>query len=127
MKSPGRHSGLVYQSNLHISLIQMMENAGRCLAILTRERFLQDDAKAMLITVLAGSGGNGGGALVAARRLHNWGARVSVVLAQAEEKMTTVPRQQLDILKKIGVNCSVAPIKLNQGESPSVIIDGLIG
>jgi len=59
-----------------ISLFQMMENAGRCLAMLTRERFLQGDAKGKAITVLAGNGGNGGGALVAARRLHNWGAHV---------------------------------------------------
>lgn len=110
-----------------ISLIQMMENAGRCLAILTRERFLHNDAKGMPVTVLAGSGGNGGGALVAARRLHNWGANVCVVLAQAEEKMTPVPRQQLDILKQMGVNCSVATGKPHPDSSPTVIIDGLIG
>ena len=29
----------------HIELIQMMENAGRCLAILTRERFFNGDVE----------------------------------------------------------------------------------
>ncbi len=55
----------------HIELIQMMENAGRCLAILTKERFFDGDVEGKHIIVLAGTGGNGGGALVAARRLHN--------------------------------------------------------
>ena len=29
----------------HIELIQMMENAGRCLAILTKERFFKGDVE----------------------------------------------------------------------------------
>ena len=56
-----------------IKLIQMMENAGRNLAHLTRIRFLDGDPQGRRVIVLAGGGGNGGGALVAARRLHNWG------------------------------------------------------
>ena len=54
-----------------ILLIQMMENAGRCLAILAKERFL--DTGNEKVMVLAGVGGNGGGALVCARRLAAWG------------------------------------------------------
>lgn len=110
-----------------ISLFQMMENAGRCLAMLTRERFLQGDAKGKAITVLAGNGGNGGGALVAARRLHNWGAHVNVSLAKPEEKMMPVPLQQLGILKHMGVSCTVGAEIPTAAESPAVIIDGLIG
>ena len=55
----------------HIELIQMMENAGRCLAIVAREEFLGKDPHKKRIAILAGTGGNGGGALVCARRLHN--------------------------------------------------------
>jgi len=58
-----------------IELIQMMENAGRNLAHLTRIRFLDGYPQGRRVIVLAGGGGNGGGALVAARRLHNWGRR----------------------------------------------------
>ncbi|NIM09211.1 MAG: NAD(P)H-hydrate epimerase, partial [Planctomycetales bacterium] len=52
-----------------IDLIQMMENAGRNLAHLARSRFLGGDPQGKRVAVLAGTGGNGGGALVCARRL----------------------------------------------------------
>ena len=61
--------------DFHIDLIQMMENAGRNLAALARERFLDGDPIGKRTAIMAGSGGNGGGALVAARRLHNLGRR----------------------------------------------------
>ena len=38
-------------NDYQISLIQMMENAGRTLTILTRERFLQGNARARSIIV----------------------------------------------------------------------------
>ena len=114
-------------NDYQISLIQMMENAGRTLAILTRERFLQGNARARSIIVMAGTGGNGGGALVAARRLHNWGAHVSVYLANPAAKMTPVPLQQLDILKRMGIPCTVGPAEPAPDAPPTVIIDGLIG
>ena len=111
----------------HIKLIQMMESAGRCLAVLARERFLEDCAEGKHVTVMAGSGGNGGGALVAARRLHNWGAKVRVLLAQATTRMTAVPRHQLDILERMGVECVSEPETPPLGRDPDLIIDGLIG
>jgi NAD(P)H-hydrate epimerase len=43
--------------DLHIELVQMMENAGRNLAELAITRFSPTS-----VTVLAGPGGNGGGA-----------------------------------------------------------------
>ncbi len=52
-----------------IELLQMMENAGRALAHLARARFLGDDPLDKRVIVMAGTGGNGGGALVCARRL----------------------------------------------------------
>jgi len=67
-----------------ISLLQMMENAGRCLAILAIEKFLKKQLDTKKVIVLAGTGGNGGGALVCARRLHSWGAKVEVFLTPKE-------------------------------------------
>ncbi len=64
----------------HIALSQMMENAGRDLAEMAR-RTLHGQAREHPITILCGPGNNGGGGMVAARHLHNWGARVNVVLA----------------------------------------------
>ena len=42
-----------------IDLVRMMENAGRNLAHLARQRFLGDDPRDKTVVVLAGSGGNG--------------------------------------------------------------------
>ena len=55
--------------DLLIDLPRMMENAGRNLADLARRRFLDGDPRGKSVVVLAGAGGNGGGALVCARRL----------------------------------------------------------
>lgn len=69
-----------------ILLIQMMENAGRNLADLARARFLAGDPNGKRVAVLAGVGGNGGGALVCARRLANWGADVHVFITRDEDQ-----------------------------------------
>src|SRR5215470_14378804 len=90
-------------ADYRIELIQMMENAGRNLAHLARTRFLDGDPRGRAVVALAGRGGNGGGTLVAARRLSNWGADVTVVLGQAPGEMTPVPGHQLDILGRMSV------------------------
>ncbi len=109
-----------------ITLIQMMENAGRCLAILAIDRFLKKDIATKKVIVLAGTGGNGGGALVCARRLHSWGVQVEVFLTAAASKMTPIPKHQLTILQRIGI-----PIKngkeLDTIQNADLIIDGIIG
>jgi len=109
-----------------IDLIQMMENAGRNLADLARSRFLAGDPRGKRVTVLAGSGGNGGGALVAARRLHNWGAAVAVALAQQSSAMTAVPTHQLRILERMSVPIIPAESVASLAAA-EVVLDGLIG
>src|SRR5260370_1671961 len=84
-----------------VSLLQMMENAGRCLATQARA-IVGGDARGRKVVVLTGRGGNGGGGLAAARRLVGWGAAVTVVAAQSRDEMPGVPAQQLSILEWIG-------------------------
>jgi len=79
-----------------IQLLQMMENAGRNLAELAR-RFLDGSVSGKQIIVVAGKGNNGGGVLVAARHLYNWGAQITVLL-QTEE-LSGIPELQWNILK----------------------------
>src|SRR5260370_26708401 len=79
-----------------VSLLQMMENAGRCLATQARG-MVGGDARGRKVVVLAGRCGNGGGGLAAARRLVGWGAVVTVVLAQSRAGMHDVPSQQIFI------------------------------
>jgi len=59
------------------NLYQMMENAGRNLCTLTIEKLGRNWNKAKIL-VLAGTGGNGGGGICAARHLANRGADVTV-------------------------------------------------
>jgi NAD(P)H-hydrate epimerase len=112
--------------DVRIELIQMMENAGRNLAHLARMRFFDGNPQGKHMVVLAGTGGNGGGALVCARRLSTWGARVQVVVTHPAESFTPVPAHPLDILERMGMPVAQAEA-VNQVESPALIVDGLIG
>ena len=109
-----------------IELIQMMENAGRNLAHLARKRFLGGDPINKLIVILAGTGGNGGGALVCARRLHNYGAEVQIILTKPEESFSPVPAQQMEIVRRMAIRMDDVN-KLKEIVSPDLIIDGIIG
>jgi NAD(P)H-hydrate epimerase len=110
----------------HIELIQMMENAGRGLAIVAREVFLDGDPQDKRIAVLAGTGGNGGGALVCARRLHNWGAQVEVFLTDTAAHMAPIPGHQLRSLQRMGLPIQLGD-PLPSAGSYHLLIDGLIG
>lgn len=109
-----------------IQLIQMMENAGRTLAHLARVRFLDGDPRGKQVIVLSGTGGNGGGALVGARRLHNYGAAVQVVTVKEDDALAPIPRQQLHILRQMGVSVYGAQAPEVVGDA-NLIVDGLIG
>lgn len=103
-----------------ITLIQMMENAGRNLAELAK-RLLQDLPEKKIV-VLCGAGNNGGGGMVAARHLHNWGANVNVVLVGDESRLKEVPAHQWKILKRMGV--TVADSDLSKA---NLILDAMLG
>lgn len=113
-------------ADFKIELIQMMENAGRNLAHLARTRFLGGDPRGKRVVILAGTGGNGGGALVAARRLHNWGAEVQVYITRPAPDFTPVPAHQLDILRRMQIHIGFAADLANQ-RGCEVILDGVIG
>jgi NAD(P)H-hydrate epimerase len=112
-----------------IELIQMMENAGRNLAHLARVRFLDGDPRGKKVIVAAGTGGNGGGAMVCARRLHNWGADVWVTLTRPEQAFAPVPAHQLDILKRMEVPVAQAEgvTAVAAAADLDLIVDGIIG
>ena len=105
-----------------ILLIQMMENAGKSLAELARRR-LGGQVLGKRIKVLCGAGNNGGGGMVAARHLSNWGAQVQVELGASREKLKDVPAHQWQILQAMGVAKEPSP----EHEKPELILDALIG
>lgn len=113
----------VMTEDLGIHLIQMMEHAGRHLAVLARERFLADAPAGRSVVVLAGTGGNGGGGLVAARRLHAWGAEVHIVTTAAPQRYNAVLAAQLNIAERLGIAIAEQPPPGHH----AIVIDALVG
>lgn len=108
-----------------IVLLQMMENAGRNLALLAKQ-ILDGDLLDRPIVILAGRGNNGGGGLVAARHLLNWGAWVQIVLTHSVAEYAGAAAHQLHTLQAMGAPLAWA----EEGwELPpaDLIIDALIG
>ncbi|MBN1339893.1 MAG: NAD(P)H-hydrate epimerase [Bacteroidales bacterium] len=105
----------------NIDLFQMMENAGLNLAVLAREIFLKGDTEKEVL-VFAGAGANGGGAMVAARRLRNWGYPVKIVLAANEKKLRPVTKRQHTIATQLNI-----PFVADVSKNTALILDGIIG
>jgi NAD(P)H-hydrate epimerase len=104
-----------------ITLEQMMESAGRNLAELARD-LLGGSVARHRIAVLCGPGNNGGGGMVAARNLHNWGARVQAVVTGSVASLKETPARQWRILEKIGL--TRAEVDLTELD---LCIDALLG
>ena len=104
-----------------ISLIQMMENAGRNLAALGR-RTLGGAVAGKRVLALCGLGGNGGGGMVAARHLANWGADVDVILAGDESRLKAVPAHQWAIVRRLGLDVEDA-----DPAAADLVLDAMLG
>jgi len=106
-----------------LTILQMMENAGRNLAQHALEML---GGQMGQITILAGAGGNGGG-LCCARHLHNRGLGVSVLLAGEVSALGPAARNQLRILSAAGIE----PVQLAEAHAflanSSLAVDALIG
>ncbi|PKP01890.1 MAG: NAD(P)H-hydrate epimerase [Bacteroidetes bacterium HGW-Bacteroidetes-9] len=105
------------------NLYQMMENAGRNLCILTLEK-LGDSWNTSRILVLAGTGGNSGGGICAARHLANHGADVTVCVSEVSQ-LKEVPAYQLHVLQS--TSAKVITVEELKNENPDIILDAIIG
>lgn len=117
-----------------LSLLQMMENAGRSLAQVTRDYTPPAELEgAGEILVLAGRGNNGGGALAAARHLRNWGFDPQVVLASPPGQLGEAARAQHHILHRDGLRATWPGAAEFDDHFPamlagaSAVVDGLVG
>jgi NAD(P)H-hydrate epimerase len=115
----------VMVEDLGISLLQMMENAGRAFAELTRIQL--SGLNRRRIAVLAGRGGNGGGGMAAARRLANWGAEVRIVLAHPEGALAQATVHQLASLRAMGVPVHGREEAASLLYDADVVLDALLG
>ena len=105
-----------------LSLLQMMENAGRALAWHVRD--VRGDTED--VVVVAGDGGNGGGGLACARHLVNRDISVQVVTASSVDELTGAAAHQYGILEEMAVPVSTDSEAL-PGSEGSVVVDALIG
>lgn len=105
------------------NLFQMMENAGRNLALLAIA-VLGEAWNSAKIVVLAGSGGNGGGGMCAARHLANHGVDVRLCVAEPDE-LKDIPAFQRKVFQSTRGR-EVATDSLGV-ERVELIIDALIG
>jgi NAD(P)H-hydrate epimerase len=104
-----------------ISLLQMMENAGRNLADLAQMLTNHIDSPTFLI--LSGSGNNGGGGLAAGRHLINRGLSIDVTHIKKIDQLKETPKHQWDILSRMGINNTENP----NLENYDLIIDAMVG
>jgi NAD(P)H-hydrate epimerase len=105
------------------NIYQMMENAGRDMALLAIELLGGGWQKATVV-VLAGSGGNGGGGICAARHLANRNIDVRLCLARPEQ-MGEAPGWQRSVFQYTGGR--EISRSLLSDTRPDLILDALIG
>jgi NAD(P)H-hydrate epimerase len=106
--------------------IQLMEHAGHGVATFTRMLFQDFDVLDQTILVLAGSGGNGGDALVAARLLAGWGAKVTVVLSRPAAELQGLPAAHFRAVQALGIEV-LDGATIDALPDAAVLVDGLLG
>lgn len=107
-----------------LSILQMMENAGRILALHAMEML---GLAAGGVAVLAGSGGNGGGGLGCARHLTNRGVTVTIVLNRNAAALTGAVASQMTTLAASGIRPAHRDHAAEILSRSDLAIDALIG
>ena len=110
-----------------VSRLQLMENAGKCIAEEIISRFSPKKAD---VAIFCGLGGNGGDGLVAARHLVNKGFKVTVIIAgktsQIKDENTKKNWQAIGNLQEI-TTYEVYDSSLIPDLKAQIIIDALLG
>lgn len=105
------------------NLYQMMENAGRNLA-LTAISIMGKQWQTARYVIFAGTGGNGGGGICAARHLVNHGLNVKLCITNPK-KLGEVPAYQRHIFQSTAGREIL--LKDFQNKSVDLIVDAIIG
>jgi NAD(P)H-hydrate epimerase len=120
----------IMTSDLGVDVLQLMELAGQAVAAWARARFLEGDVRGKRVLVLAGSGGNGGDGMVAARLLHAWGADIVVCLSHDPRALRGAAAHQAESLASLDL--PVHPPRPEREEPRALppadlVIDALLG
>ena len=117
-----RQADAAVSAQFGIEPLQLMEVAGEQVARFVNTFFEGISGKRVL--VVAGSGNNGGDALVAARFIHQRGAMVSVSLVSSRDPKS-LSAHHARTIEQLGIPVAEAPAGIDG--SPDVIVDGLLG
>lgn len=117
-----RHADELASSRFGVEPIQLMEVAGWQIARFI-DRFV-NGVRGKRVTIVAGSGNNGGDALVAARFLHQRGAIVRASIVPAREPNSLAARHA-KTLERLGIPMVDAPQGVDA--SADLLVDGLFG
>jgi len=111
-----------------ISRLQLMENAGRNVAVEIASRFKPQDAK---IAVFCGLGGNGGDGFVATRHLSCLGFKLELILVGRASEITNIEAKKnweaLESLRESVTLYQVYDSSLIPEVKANVIVDALFG
>jgi NAD(P)H-hydrate epimerase len=107
-----------------LGVLQMMENAGRILALHVLDMLSGRDGP---VVILAGPGGNGGGGICCARHLHNSGLDLRLALSRPPERLGESAARQYRILSRAGIRPLDAEEIEEAIRGADVIVDALIG
>lgn len=109
-----------------VAPVQLMEVAGMAIAGFARTLLAGLPTGQQRVVVLAGTGGNGGDALVAARFLHGWGVEVTVVLSRHPQNYHGLAGSHLDTADRLDIPI-LAGATLASLPPADLLIDGLLG
>jgi NAD(P)H-hydrate epimerase len=111
--------------DFRIPIELMMELAGYNLANIAVN--LSRDKYSKYI-VIAGTGNNAGGGIVAARRLASWGLNVQIILPKGVHELKDVPKDQLIRAKQLGIEIvNKLPENSLDFKEDSFFIDAYLG
>lgn len=107
-----------------LGILQMMENAGRTLALNAIDMLGGSTGE---ITILVGAGGNGGGGICCARHLHNRGYNVWLVLDREAATLRGAALNQFRILESAGLQAVQHDRAGDAIAQAQLVVDALIG
>ncbi|MFQ5615565.1 MAG: NAD(P)H-hydrate epimerase, partial [Anaerolineales bacterium] len=107
-----------------LGVLQMMENAGRNLALNVIDMVGAPTGK---VAILAGVGGNGGGGICCARHLHNRGFQVLLVLTKDANAYRGSAGHQLNILQAAGLHPVSEGLAETVVREADLVVDAIIG
>ncbi|MCA9833306.1 MAG: NAD(P)H-hydrate epimerase [Thermomicrobiales bacterium] len=114
----------IMMNDVGVNTFQLMELAGYMVAEAARKHLRTTTPQRIL--ALAGTGGNGGDAMVAARFLAGWGHDCTVLLTRQHHGYTGIAAHQLAALDQLHIPV-IEPAELESLPEADLIIDGLLG